>query len=60
MPRRIQLEDSTAKELLVNLNARVSKDLWKRIRVRCVTDETLLRDFITEALRDRLKALTVR
>jgi hypothetical protein len=60
MPRRNQLEESAADDLLVNLNARISKALWRRMRVRCVQEGRLLRDFITEALKDQLKTLNGR
>lgn len=46
-------------EPLVNLNARAPKGLWRRTRVQCVKEGRLLRDFVTEALRDRLKKLAV-
>lgn len=60
MPRRSQLEETATDDLLVNLNARISKELWRRMRVRCVEEERLLRDFITEALKDQLKTLNGR
>ena len=60
MPRRNQLEDTATDDLLVNLNARISKELWRRMRVRCVEEGRLLRDFITEALKDQLKTLNGR
>ncbi len=60
MPRRNQLEETATDDLLVNLNARISKELWRRMRVRCVEEERLLRDFITEALKDQLKTLNGR
>jgi len=40
---------------LVNLNARVPKHLWRRVRLRCVREERLLRSFITDALREYLR-----
>lgn len=43
-------------EPLVNLNARVPKELWRRVRLQCLREERLLRSFITEALRDYLRA----
>lgn len=43
-------------EALVNLNARVPKQLWRRVRLQCLREERLLRSFITEALRDYLRA----
>lgn len=60
MPRRNQLEETATDDLLVNLNARISKELWRRMRVRCVEEGRLLRDFITEALEDQLKTLNGR
>jgi hypothetical protein len=41
--------------LLVNLNARIPKRLWRRVRLQCVRDERLLRGFVTEALQDFLR-----
>lgn len=43
-------------EPLVNLNARVPKHLWRRVRLRCLEEGRLLRAFITEALREHLRA----
>jgi hypothetical protein len=40
---------------LVNLNARIPKRLWRRVRLQCVRDERLLRGFVTEALKDYLR-----
>ena len=60
MPRRNQPEETAADDLLVNLNARISKELWRRMRVKCVEEGRLLRDFITEALKDQLKTLNGR
>jgi len=45
-------EDS---ETLVNLNARVPKHLWRRVRLQCLREERLLRSFITDALREYLR-----
>ena len=42
-------------ETLVNLNARVPKHLWRRVRLQCLREERLLRSFITEALREYLR-----
>ena len=47
-------------EPLVNLNARVPKHLWRRVRLRCLEEGRLLRAFITEALREHLRAQTRR
>ncbi len=41
---------------LVNLNARVPRRLWRRVRVQCMREERLLRSFITDALREYLDA----
>ena len=41
---------------LVNLNARIPKRLWRRVRLQCVRDERLLRGFVTEALQEYLRA----
>ena len=43
-------------EVLVNLNARVPKALWRRVRLQCLREERLLRSFITDALREYLHA----
>lgn len=53
MPRRRARERS---EPLVNLNARIPKHLWRRVRLRCLREERLLRTFITDALREYLRA----
>jgi hypothetical protein len=42
-------------EPLVNLNARVPKHLWRRVRLQCLREERLLRSFITEALEEYLR-----
>jgi hypothetical protein len=47
-------------ELLVNLNARVPKHLWRRVRLQCLREERLLRSFITDALREYLHERTSR
>ena len=53
MPARGRKERD-AQEVLVNLNARVPKHLWRRVRLQCLREERLLRAFITEALREYL------
>jgi len=58
MPMRARASDST--ETLVNLNARVPKQLWRRVRLQCLREERLLRNFITEALREYLRQRTGR
>lgn len=47
-------------EPLVNLNARIPKKLWRRVRLQCLQEERLLRSFITEALREHLRGQTPR
>jgi len=49
---RTEADDS---ETLVNLNARVPKHLWRRVRLQCLREERLLRSFITDALREYLR-----
>jgi hypothetical protein len=44
----------------VNLNARVPKHLWRRVRLRCLEEGRLLRAFITDALREHLREQTRR
>jgi len=41
---------------LVNLNARVPRSLWRRVRIQCLRDGKLLRTFITEALHEYMDA----
>ena len=48
--------DSNEEDALVNLNARIPKRLWRRVRLQCVRDERLLRGFVTEALQEHLRA----
>jgi hypothetical protein len=47
-------------DVLVNLNARVPKHLWRRVRLQCLREERLLRSFITDALREYLRGRQVR
>ena len=54
MPRRRSRDSEAQAETLVNLNARVPRDLWRRVRVQCLREGRLLRTFITEALREYL------
>ncbi len=49
---RTEVDES---ETLVNLNARVPKQLWRRVRLQCLREERLLRSFITDALREYLR-----
>ena len=51
---------SGAADVLVNLNARVPKHLWRRVRLQCLREERLLRGFITDALREYLATQTRR
>ena len=55
--RRVAVTNGSGSEsnALVNLNARIPKRLWRRVRLQCVRDERLLRGFVTEALRDYLR-----
>ena len=57
-PPRMASRDRIADEeagTLVNLNARVPKHLWRRVRLQCLREERLLRSFITDALREYLR-----
>jgi hypothetical protein len=47
-------------EPLVNLNARIPKNLWRRVRLQCLREERLLRSFITEALQEYLRSRSTR
>ena len=53
--RRGSVRGAGDNEALVNLNARVPKHLWRRVRLQCLRDERLLRGFITDALREYLR-----
>ena len=55
MVRRKPPPADTPSEPLVNLNARVPKHLWRRVRMQCLREGRLLRAFITEALREYLR-----
>ena len=59
MPTRSRTGRDAA-DALVNLNARVPKHLWRRVRLQCLSEDRLLRAFITEALREYLTARTRR
>jgi len=54
MARRKAVPEMT-EETLVNLNARVPRDVWRRVRLHCLRQDCLLRAFITEALDERLR-----
>jgi predicted HicB family RNase H-like nuclease len=55
MARRHAAIDDMEDEVLVNLNARVPRNLWRRVRLQCLRQGRLLRTFITEALEERLR-----
>lgn len=54
----IARDAGTGGEPLVNLNARVPKQLWRRVRLQCLQEGRLLRTFITEALEEYLRSRT--
>lgn len=54
----IARDERTGGEPLVNLNARVPKRLWRRVRLKCLEEGRLLRTFITEALEEYLRSRT--
>jgi hypothetical protein len=54
--KKISPDVPSADEILVNLNARVPRDLWRRVRLQCTREARLLRTFITEALEERLRS----
>lgn len=55
MARR-HLRAATSPDLLVNLNARIPRSLWRRVRVRSFEENRLIRTFVAEALHDYLRA----
>jgi predicted HicB family RNase H-like nuclease len=55
MARRKHAPEQTVDEVLVNLNARVPRNLWRRVRLQCTREGQLLRTFITQALEERLR-----
>ena len=55
MARRKKVSEDPGDEMLVNLNARVPRNLWRRVRLQCTREGRLLRTFITEALEERLR-----
>ena len=55
MASRNRTDRDDNSETLVNLNARVPRHLWRRVRLQCLREERLLRSFITEALREYLR-----
>ena len=56
MARRKSAPEESIDDVLVNLNARVPRNLWRRVRVQCTREGRLLRTFITEALEERLRS----
>ena len=54
----VATEEDLSAEPLVNLNARVPKHLWRRVRLKCLEEGRLLRTFITEALEEHLRTRT--
>ncbi len=56
MARRKKASEEPGDEMLVNLNARVPRNLWRRVRLQCTREGRLLRTFITEALEERLRS----
>jgi hypothetical protein len=58
VPQRRTLREEIVEEPLVNLNARVPKELWRRVRLQCLREGRLLRSFITDALREHLRSKT--
>lgn len=55
MARRKSAPEDATDEILVNLNARIPRNLWRRVRLQCTREGRLLRSFITEALEERLQ-----
>ena len=55
MARRKSAPEDASDEMLVNLNARVPRNLWRRVRLQCTRESRLLRTFITEAFEEWLK-----
>jgi len=55
MARHKGAPENLIDEILVNLNARVPRNLWRRVRLQCTREGRLLRSFITEALEERLR-----
>ena len=55
MARSKSAPEDALDEMLVSLNARVPRNLWRRVRLQCTREGRLLRTFITEALEERLK-----
>ncbi len=51
-------DEHSGAEPLVNLNARIPKRLWERVRRKCHEEGRLLRVYITEALEEHLRSRT--
>ncbi len=45
-----------ATEPLTALNARIPRQLWRHLRLLCVQQDRLMRDFIAEAMREYLRS----
>ena len=45
-----------AAEPLAGLNARIPRQLWRRVRFHCVAQERLVQDFVAEAMREHLRS----
>ena len=56
MPRAQSNKTKTASDELVNLNARVARNVIKRVRTHCVHADLTMREFITSALEQHLGA----
>ena len=41
---------------LVNLNTRVPEDLVMEVKIFCIRNKMSIQDFVTEALKEKLKA----
>ena len=54
MMLRRQTAGTKGTEVLVNLNARVPKSLWRRVRMECAVRGRLIQTFTTEAIEEQL------
>lgn len=45
-----------ATEPFTALNARIPRQLWQRVRLFSVQEDRLIRDFVTEAMREYLRS----
>ncbi len=41
-------------EVWVQLATRIPKELHRRLKLRCVTNETMVQSFVVEAIREKL------